>query len=598
MSGGEPQEGEFLKHVGCESCGGSDSLALYRKEDQGGNEYIDGYCWSNCGYISPKKLGYEVSYYTEDEDIEYMSEDTQNEIKEILSLESDAGWKERRIKREVCDFYGVRTEKDGQGDITARYYPITENGELVGFKKRTIPKTFSVVGRCKATSEMFGQDLFEKGGKFCIITGGEEDTLAMYQTLFDNSGGKYSTAVVSPVTGEGSLAKQIKSNFEWVSSFENVVLMLDNDAAGEAATKEALKVLKPSQAKVAKLHYKDPCEYLKKGKTHELIQAFWRSEKFSPAGIVGSSQTWEALVQRAQWSKIPLPVFASQLEEMLNGGIALGEITTIAAASSTGKTTVVNEFLYHFVFNSPYKVGIISLESDLGELTENLMSLHLNKKLATMDDKEKENYYGTSEAREAHKDLTTLEDGTDRYMILDHQGSVTDGDLQKKIEYLVKGCGCQVIVLDPLTLALSGERNEGMDMFMSWLLRFVKREQVSHINVVHVRKNSSGSQANSTGATIHEEDIKGSGSLFQVSMNNILLMRDKEHDDPRVRNTTKAVMSKARRTGSTGSAGYWVYDSETSRLSKGSDPEEGNFGEDEALFGEFDAYNNVNPNDT
>ena len=591
------QEGEFIKHVGCPRCNSRDSLALYKKVDAEGNEYMDSFCWSNCGYIGPKELGYDVKteWFTEDQ--EYMSEDVQEEINEILQLPTDAGWKERRIKKQVCDFYGVRTEKDADEKVVARYYPVTEHGELVGFKRRGIPKEFSVVGRCKATSEMFGQDLFEKGGKFCVITGGEEDALAVYQTLYDQSGGKYSTAVVSPVTGEGSVAKQIKSNFEWVSSFENVILMLDSDSAGEAATKEALKVLKPSQAKVAKLHYKDPCEYLSRNKTHELVQAFWKAEQHSPAGIVGSTQTWDALVQRARWEKIPLPDFAEQLQDMLNGGIALGEITTIAAASSIGKTTVVNEFLYHFVFNSPYKVGIISLESDLGELTENLMSLHLNKKLANMDDEEKVSYYDTEEARQAHRNLTTLEDGSDRYMILDHQGSVVDGDLQRKIEYLVKGCGCKVIVLDPLTLALSGERNEGMDQFMSWLLRFVKREQISHINVVHVRKSGSGAKANSAGAEIAEEDIKGSGSLFQVSMNNILLMRDKTSDDPYVRNTTKAVMSKARRTGSTGGAGFWYYDNETSRLSKGHNPAEADYVEDQELFEEFNAYNNVNPDD-
>lgn len=593
----EKQGGEFIKHVGCPSCRSSDSLALYRKEDDAGTEYVDGFCWSNCGYISPKKLGYDVEFISEEE-TEYMSEEVANQINEILKLEC-RGWKERRIKRQVCEFYGVRTETDDNDTITARYYPVTENGgELVGFKKRAIPKTFSAVGKCKATSEMFGQSLFEKGGKFLVIAGGEEDALAMYQTLYDNSGGKYSTAVVSPTAGEASIAKQLRANFEWVSSFESVILALDNDSAGRSATEEALKVLKPSQAYTAKLHYKDCCEYLKAGKAHELVQAFWKKEKHSPAGIVGSSQTWDALVQRAKWEKIPLPAFAEQLQEMLNGGIALGEITTIAAASSTGKTTVVNEFLYHFIFNSPYRVGIISLESDLGELTENLMSLHINKKLANMDDDEKLEFYDQEESKKTHHELTTLPDGSDRYMILDHQGDVVDDDLKKKIEYLVKGCGCKVIVLDPLTLALSGERNEGMDMFMSWLLRFVKRELIAQINVVHVRKSSSGAKANSTGADIHEEDIKGSGSLFQVSMNNILLMRDKESDDPLVRNTTKVVQSKARRTGNTGGAGYWLYDNQTSRLSKGSDPsKQGNFHEDEELFGEFDAFNNVNPND-
>lgn len=592
------QEGDFIKHTGCPKCGSSDSLALYKKQAEDGTEYLDGFCWSNCGYISPKTLGYDVSTFIDEDDTEYMSGEVTEEINRILQLEC-RGWKDRRIKKQVCEFYGVRTEMDDEDNIVARYYPVTEGGELVGFHKRTVPdKTFRPVGKNKKSCEMFGQSLFEKGGKFLVITGGQEDALAVYQTLYDQSGGKYSTAVVSPSCGEGSTAGQIRENFEWVSSFENVILMLDNDKAGKEATEQALKVLKPSQAYTTKLHYKDPCEYLMQGKKHELVQAFWKKEKHSPAGIVGSSQTWDSLVQRAKWEKIPLPAFAEQLEDMLNGGIALGEITTIAAASSTGKTTVVNEFLYHFIFNSPYKVGIISLESDLGELTENLMSLHLNKKLANMDDEEKLAFYSTEEAKQTHRSLTTLEDGSDRYMILDHQGDVVDDELKKKIEYLVKGCGCKVIVLDPLTLALSGERNEGMDLFMSWLLRFVKRELIAQINVVHVRKNSTGSRANSTGADIHEEDIKGSGSLFQVSMNNILLMRDKENDDPRVRNTTKVVQSKARRTGNTGPAGFWLYDNETARLTKGEDPsKQGDFHEDEELFGEFDAFNNVNPDD-
>ncbi len=235
-------------------------------------------------------------------------------------------------------------------------------------------------------------------------------------------------------------------------------------------------------------------------------------------------------------------------------------------------------------------------ESEVGELTENLLSIHLSKKLANIPDEEREDYYENNpEARAKHRELTTTEEGEDRYIILDHQGDTVDEDLKSKIEYMVKVCGCRIIILDPLTLALYGRSNEGMDEFMAWLLRFVKRELVSHINIVHVRKSSSGSRANSTGADIHEEDMKGSGSLFQVSMNNILLMRDKENKDPIIRNTTKVVVSKARRTGNTGQAGFWYYDNNTSRMVVGENPEEADFSEDEAVFDNTDISNRVVP---
>lgn len=602
----EPQEGDFQGHFPCVNCSSSDGMAVYKKVDEKtGEEYEDGYCFSCQKHATPKMLGGDFRYEREQEEKEeYMSDETMEEMDRIMSLPTEAGWAERYITKTTSDFYGVHSEFDGnatekrpRGRLKARYYPTTEDGNIVGFKVRELPKKFSVVGRCKGTSEMFGQRLFNKGGKFLVICGGEEDAMALYQTLYDNSGGKFRTACVAPTTGEGSTAKQLRANFDWVSSFENVILMLDNDAAGEEATQEALKVLKPSQARIAKLNLKDPCEYLKARRKSDLVQAFWKAEKYSPAGIVGSSQTWDALVQRAKWEKIPLPAFATQLQDMLSGGIALGEITTLAAASSIGKTTVVNEFLYHFIFNSPYKVGVISLESDLGELTENLMSLHINKKIANMDDDEKVEYYQTEEAQEVHRDLTTLPNGEDRFMILDHQGDVSDDDLQTKMEFLVKGCGCKVIILDPLTLALSGEGNEGMDLFMSWLLRFVKREMIAHINVVHVRKSGSGAKANSNGAVIHEEDIKGSGSIFQVSMNNILLMRDKESDNEIVRNTTKAVQSKGRRCGNTGAAGLWYYNPATARLEVAPEVSDEGYEEDEALFREFDAFNDINPDE-
>ena len=583
------ENGEFIKHVPCDQCGSSDANAIYEKVNDGGEKYYDATCFSCGHYTKPEQL---LDFNPED--VEYsMSEPV--DIKAPLEFEC-RGWKERRVGKPVSEFYGIRTEFDDNGKVIRRYYPSTENGSLVGWHVRDcVNKDFYSLGKNKVTGEFIGQCRFSAGGKFLVITGGEEDMASMLQSFWLKNP-NYNTPVVSPNNGEGSVAKQIKANYEWVTSFEKVVLMLDNDEVGQKAAQEAVKLLKPGQGFLAKLNLKDPNEYLKHKREEELVSAFWKAERYSPSGIVGSSQTWEALIQRAKWEKLPLPDFAEHLANMLNGGPALGEITTIAAGSSTGKTSVVNEFLYHWVFNSPYKVGVISLESDLGELTENLLSLHINKKLAEIPDDDKVEYYQTEEAKKAHKELTTTPSGEDRFIILDHQGDTVDEELKNKIEYLVKACGCRQIILDPLTLALSGQGNEGTDLFLAWLVRFVKANMVSHINVVHVRKSASGAKANSTGADIHEEDMRGAGSIFQTSNTNILLMRDKENADPIIRNTTKVMVSKCRRTGNTGPGGWWFYNKDTSRIEKGSDPhhQEG-FDEDDKLFQKTGAYNDDDP---
>jgi twinkle protein len=559
------QNGLFIRHAPCPECGGSDPLALYQKADGS----IDGTCFSCGAYIPPDRV---------DPTIQIRKTNTKMDYSFVDNLPS-RGWRERRVSLPISEFYGVKAKMDGDKCIN-RYYPVTIAGEVSGYKVRNcVEKDFHTLGTVGKHCELFGQSRFPANGKFLVICEGEEDALSSFQML---SNEKYRTPCVSTSVGAGGTAEQIKANYKWVSSFETVVLCFDSDEPGQKSAEECARILKPGQAKIMKLRLKDANEYLMQRQEKEFVEAFWRAERYSPAGIVGSSNTWDALVQRAKFVKISLPAFAVQLERMLNGGIALSEITTIAAASGIGKSSITYEFLYHWIFNSEYKVGIISLESDVGELIENLMSLHLGKKLANMPDERKLDFYKTDEAKKAHTELTQLPDGSDRFIIVDHQGEMND--VQEKMEYLVKVNGCKVTILDPMTLALSGRGLDSTDQFMSWLVSYVKREQVAHINVVHVRKAPSGQKAGSAGGTIHEEDAKGSGSIFQNSMNNILVMRDKENVDPMVRNTTKVVMSKSRRTGNTGPAGFWFYNNETSRMELGKDPANADYHTDEETF--------------
>jgi hypothetical protein len=145
-----------------------------------------------------------------------------------------------------------------------------------------------------------------------------------------------------------------------------------------------------------------------------------------------------------------------------------------------------------------------------------------------------------------------------------------------------------------VTLALSGQ-DTSEDDFASDLVKIVKSTKIAWVNVHHVRKSSGGAKANSEGAELSEEDIKGSGVWFQTAMNNVMLMRDKSHSNDIVRNTTKIKLTKCRRHGkNTGVAGFTYYNGETGRLELGQDPtevlealeafdqiEEGNEGKDE-----------------
>ena len=82
-----------------------------------------------------------------------------------------------------------------------------------------------------------------------------------------------------------------------------------------------------------------------------------------------------------------------------------------------------------------------------------------------------------------------------------------------------------------------------------------------------MRKSPGGSQANSTGASIHEEDFAGSSSIFKSAACNLLFTRNKEAECPIERNTTIMKMTKCRWTGRTDPhAGKYYYDNETHTL--------------------------------
>lgn len=60
--------------------------------------------------------------------------------------------------------------------------------------------------------------------------------------------------------------------------------------------------------------------------------------------------------------------------------------------------------------------------------------------------------------------------------------------------------------------------------------------------------------------------MHGHSSIFKSGGINIILMRDKEAEDPDERNTTRAKLTKARGVGNTGNAGEYYYDNRTHQL--------------------------------
>lgn len=477
----------------------------------------------------------------------------------------------RGIREDISRPFGVRYEYDKDGNVAASYYPTTKDYNISGYKRRVHPKTFnSPYGEVGKDCELFMQFAFKNTTEQrVVIAAGEIDALSCYQMLSDyqKTKGYDPVPVVSSTIGESGSSKQIQAQYEWFSRFNKIIIAADSDVAGKKAVDAIAQVLPKGKVFVMTLPLKDSNDMLTSSKEKQFITAFFNAAAYTPSGIVGSDQLLDKIISAAVVPKIPLPPFMHKLESLMAGGIPLGVTVCLGSASGQGKSTFVEEITHYMIFNSPHRVGVVSLESDCAQYGTKLLSRHIGKKIDLIDnDDYKLDFLNSEQIREKSEELFKNVDGSPRFHLIEER----DGSLESMkdlIMQLVVSCECRVIILDPLQDLLDAQPMETQSAFMSWIKGMMKSHSVTFILVNHLRKSSGGSKANSTGADIHEEDFMGHSSIFKSSACNLLFVRNKEDPDDFTRNITTMKMTKCRWTGRTSPvAGQYYYDNESHRL--------------------------------
>ena len=521
----------------CPKCDSSDAYTIYE----------DGaHCFS-CSYSTKKK----VKEMNDFKDLSTKS--STNMLAEIKDLNSFAIMS-RGISKQVIDHFGIKMAVSPEGFGRSHYYPYTKNGTVVAYKERILPKSFQIHGSFNDT-ELFGQNA-ATGGKTLVITEGELDACAVAQSFLDKYKKIFPVVSIPSATGLKALLEQRS----WIRTFESIILMFDNDEAGQAAVEKASKIIGAGKVKVAKLKAKDPCEQLITCGSESLLRAYWDAQTWSPAGLVVGEKVWEQYKQRRNTESIPYPDCLKGLNDKLKG-IRHGEITLFTSGTGSGKSTVIKEIVLDLLAKTDDKIGLISLEESVGDTAEKFIGMFLRKNAVSGEDISEE------DERAGFEHVF----GTERLVLLDHQGSVGDASLIDKIEYMAL-MGCKYLVLDHITIAVSEgteglSGNEAIDKMMSDLLKIVKKHNVWLGLISHLRKSPGGGKSFEEGNLASIDDIKGSGSIKQISFDIIAFARNLVSENPNERNTIKFRVLKSRFTGLTGTAGAATYDGDTGRLS-------------------------------
>ena len=516
-------EAEFVSHEPCEACGSSDANALYSDGSM--------WCFACETYKSAGDDSFETTIQTQ----------TKRELIEGDYMEL----RNRGLTEATCRKFGYMVGKVyGQPVQLATYK--TRQGQAVAQKVRTKDKKFSVAGDAKEMG-LFGWHLWSSGKKL-VVAEGEIDAMTISQIQ------NHKFATVSVPHGAQSAKKHLLKEIDYLSNFDEIILMFDQDTAGIEAAKACAEVLPLGKTKIAVLPYKDANECLMQGEAGAIITAIHQAQLYRPDGIVSMADMRDVVAQKDAESPIKYPY--PKLNEMLRG-IRTG-LVTIAAGSGVGKSTLIREFAYK-IHQDGFTVGMMMLEESTKRTAQGLVGLHIEKNI-TIDDEAATD----AEIKAGFDDLMS---DTPIYLF-DHFGSTDMDTIENRIRYMKHGLNCDVVFLDHVSILVSGmtadTTNERtlIDSIVHRLRVLCSELDLALILVSHLRR-PSGERGHEGGEKVSLNQFRGSHGLVQLSDACIGLEVDAEDPTAGLRNL---VVLKNRLTGEVGPAGQLQYDRDKGRL--------------------------------
>lgn len=469
---------QVIRREQCPECRdtGQDNLAVYEDEST--------YCFG-CGYY------------------ESMNDETPKKKSGLIKDITPSGLKKRGITKETCLAFGVGICYEGEARTV---FPFYKDGKLVRQKTKTKDKEYNWLGYGKEI-DWFGSQLVGHKKKL-YITEGEEDCMALYQTLGGSAG-----SFTSLTNGASSVQQFLKRYHTKLSDYDRIVVCFDNDNPGRTAAKEFCQAFPVGKCAIAKLTEKDACEMLKKDKENDLKWACLNAEPEKPDGVVSVADLDEEYFDYVfeKGLEIPYPILNYHL-----GGLRKGELTMVSAGTGLGKSTWCTNLVYDLVINKGQKVVDIKLEETTQKTIYTYLAYHtgLNpRKLREGTD------VATPKQRKRFiKDFKKL-------LVHDHFGSLNPLDLLSVLDYYATIKKVDFIFLDHISIAVSGtdssrdgERKD-IDKLVTKLRELIDRTGVGFVCVSHLKNPPNDAAQWEAGRPIRRSDLRGSGSLGQLSDN-------------------------------------------------------------------------------
>lgn len=492
------------------------------------------------GYFKKGTKGYK--------EMEQISKETVADIQKYPFVDAE----DRGIRKEICEKFGIRaglSEKDGS-TVEAYYFPsYNQKGKLVGYMKQDITKSkeekghWSAVGSVNINNKLFGQDVAEKVNRkrnSLTITEGQWDAVSVYQALVDNvKGTKYEGLepfVVSIPLGTANAVEALLHNEEYIKSHDSLCLFFDDDYCTPAEAKKG--IVKGHEARDAVANafvgsglvlqtvtaddgFKDASDYMQAGRSNELAKLVQFSKRmYSAEKIVHASDISMEELLEPRPEGIYVDCFPKLMDKL--HGFRTRELVLLTSPSGVGKSTCTSIFASAFM-QAGEKVGMIYLEETNKETLQRMIAAKLKVNYLKFKNSPLE-CASKEDIEIAYNEIVN----NDQLIMLGHFGSLPITELMNKIKHMHLVEGCKYILLDHLSVVISGsdvanERKE-LDMIMTELAAFCAANEVCIIAVSHINRSAADQFKPPKGegdkpfwVKVSKETMRGSAALEQLS---------------------------------------------------------------------------------
>lgn len=525
----------------------------------------------------------------------YVPKETLADVQALKSFDVP----ERGIRKETLERFGVKvalSQEDGKTPEAIYFPSYNQKGKVTGYAKQDLTKSkeekyhWSTVGSVTIGNKLFGQNVAEAQNRKrnnLVVVEGQWDCLSVFQALVDNvKGTKYEgiePLVVSIPMGTANAVEAILHNESYVQSHDALTIYFDDDHCTPAEL--AKKIVKGHEAREAVANalvgsglslftvtpdegFKDASDYMQAGRSEDLAKLvqFGRRPYSSEKIVKAADLDLDFLLEPR-----PEGIYVNSFPKLMDKlhGFRTRELVLLTSPSGVGKSTVCSIFASAFM-EAGEKLGMIYLEETNKETIQRLIASKL--KVNYLEFKNDPLKVATRERIEkAYKEI--VDNG--QLVMLGHFGSLPVSELMAKIKHMHLVEGCNFIILDHLSLVISGsavkdERKE-LDMVMTELAAFCAANEVCIIAVSHINRTLAdqfkapklrdGEEPKPYWVQVTKESMRGSSALEQLSF--VILGLEPEINLDRSRGRVRLTVLKNRPWGYLGVCDAFTIDDES-----------------------------------